>query len=167
MSREYTVDRSSPAANEAQLGIVPVHLERSRITGDQVNSFRRYIETLARSQIYNRSVWTDNIDELAWSVLDLRVQETQVARDHPQGAELWHEKWPLDPQRLDMGHEKWYKWIRDNEYKYVRRLHKRDREEVGSGRSRADSRSDDDVGRAAKSSRTSTLSAVVPGAGYD
>ena len=54
--------------------------------------------------------------ELAWSVLDPRVQETQVARDHPQGAELWHEKWPLDtildamkevydPQRFDMGHE--------------------------------------------------------------
>ena len=73
----------------------------------------------------NRSVWTNNIDELAWSVLDLRVQETQVAREHPQGAELWHEKWPLDtildalkeaydPQRFDMGHEKWYKWIRDN-----------------------------------------------------
>ena len=36
-----------------------------RITGDQVNSFRRYIETWARSQIYNKSVWTNNIDELA------------------------------------------------------------------------------------------------------
>ena len=69
-----------------------------------------------------------------------------------------------DPQRFDMGHEKWYKWIRDNKYKNDRRLHKRDREEVGSGRSRADSRSDEDVGRAAKSSRTSTLSAVAPGA---
>ena len=38
---------------------------------------------------------------------------------------MWHEKWPLDtildalkeaydPQRFDLGHEKWYKWIRDN-----------------------------------------------------
>ena len=111
--------------HEAQLGIVPVRLEGARITENKSTSFRRYIETLARSQIYNRSVWTNNIDELAWSVLDLRVQETQVAREHPQGAELWHEKWPLDtildalkeaydPQRFDLGHEKWYKWIRDN-----------------------------------------------------
>ena len=38
---------------------------------------------------------------------------------------MWHEKWPLDTildalkeaydsQRFDLGHEKWYKWIRDN-----------------------------------------------------
>ena len=66
---------------------MPVHLEGGHITGEQVNSFRQYIETLARSQIYNKSVWTNNIDELEWSVLDLCVQETQVARGQPQGAE--------------------------------------------------------------------------------
>jgi len=52
----------------------------------------------------------------------------------------------------------------EQKYENDRRLHKRDREEVGSGRSRADSRSDEDVGHAAKSSRTNTLSAVAPGA---
>ena len=43
----------------------------------------------------------------------------------------------------------------EQKYKNDRRLHKRDREEVGLGRSRTDSRSDDDVGRAAKSSSAS------------
>ena len=68
---------------------------------------------MARSKIYNKSVWANNIDDLAWSVLDLRVQEAQVARDQPQGAEQWHENRPLDtildawkeaydPQRFDM-----------------------------------------------------------------
>ena len=61
---------------EAQLGIVPVRLKGGRIVGEQINSSPRYIETLTRSQIYNRSIWTNNIDELAWCVLDLRVQET-------------------------------------------------------------------------------------------
>ena len=42
---------------------MPVSLEGGRITGVQVNKFRQYIETLARSQIYNKSVWTNNIDE--------------------------------------------------------------------------------------------------------
>ena len=52
----------------------------------------------------------------------------------------------------------------EQKYKNDRRLHKRDREEVGLGRSRTDSRSDDDVGRAAKSSKSNTLSAVAPSA---
>ena len=50
--------------HEVQLDIVPVHLEGGRITGEQVN-IHRYIETLARSKIYNKSVWTNIIDELA------------------------------------------------------------------------------------------------------
>ena len=62
-SREQ--QRLGGVIHEAQLGIVPVRLEGGRITVDQVNSFRRYIETLARSQIYNKSVWTNNIDKLA------------------------------------------------------------------------------------------------------
>ena len=38
----------------------------------------------------------------------------------------------------------------EQKYKNDRRLQKRDKEEVGAVRSRADSRSDDDVGHAAK-----------------
>ena len=49
--------------HEAHLGIVSVCLEGGRISGDQFNNF----------------------DEVTLSVLDLRVQETQV--DQPQSAE--------------------------------------------------------------------------------